>query len=77
MKQSFQLFDSLVEKAGGSKEKVFDLLNREGTVRDITKLTGKKISQENVDTVLPYSAIFGPRSASSTRTSTVLRAING
>ena len=61
MKQSFQLFDSLVEKAGGSKEKVFDLLNREGTVRDITKLTGKKISQENVDTVLPYSAIFGPK----------------
>lgn len=61
MKQSFQLFDSLVEKAGGSKEKVFDLINLEGTVRDIKKLTGKQISQENADTVLPYSAIFGPK----------------
>ena len=60
IKKSFQLFDTLANRFG-SKAKVFELLNQEATVKQILKDTGKKVSGENVDTVLPYSAIFGPK----------------
>ena len=60
MKKAFELFDNLV-KGAGSRQEIFELFNREGTAKKIEEVTGKKISGENVDTVLPYSAVLGPK----------------
>lgn len=60
MEKAFAMFGQL-ENDLGSKRAVYDLLNKQGTVRDILAATGKRVSGENINTTLPYSAIFGPK----------------
>jgi hypothetical protein len=59
MNSSFQKLNELIEQLG--HEGTEEFLNKDFTVRDLEKFTGKSISGENKDTVVKGSAIFGPK----------------